>query len=106
MPTMRTSGISMLLVALLLCASVAQSVAQTYNVADLGPLSGNRVSKAYALNNAGEAAGTSSNPTGAIAVLFSGGKATSINTLDRKSTRLNSSHLGISYAVFCLKKKN
>src|SRR5947199_2612996 len=26
--------------------------------------------------------------------------------LDRKSTRLNSSHLGISYAVFCLKKKN
>src|SRR5437899_7596195 len=24
---------------------------------------------------------------------------------DRKSTRLNSSHLGISYAVFCLKKK-
>src|SRR5262245_26884682 len=27
-------------------------------------------------------------------------------TADRKSTRLNSSHLGISYAVFCLKKKN
>src|SRR5436853_4967046 len=26
--------------------------------------------------------------------------------VDRKSTRLNSSHLGISYAVFCLKKKN
>src|ERR1035438_10801774 len=26
-------------------------------------------------------------------------------TADRKSTRLNSSHLGISYAVFCLKKK-
>src|ERR1035441_9803477 len=25
--------------------------------------------------------------------------------LDRKSTRLNSSHLGISYAVFCLKKQ-
>src|ERR1035438_10631973 len=25
---------------------------------------------------------------------------------DRKSTRLNSSHLGISYAVFCLKKNN
>src|SRR5947199_3727179 len=28
------------------------------------------------------------------------------STRDRKSTRLNSSHLGISYAVFCLKKKN
>src|SRR5437899_5466804 len=26
-------------------------------------------------------------------------------SLDRRSTRLNSSHLGISYAVFCLKKK-
>src|SRR5438132_10771404 len=28
-----------------------------------------------------------------------------LNTLDRKSTRLNSSHTVISYAVFCLKKK-
>src|SRR5947199_8095621 len=28
-----------------------------------------------------------------------------IRLQDRKSTRLNSSHLGISYAVFCLKKK-
>src|SRR5215510_14804548 len=27
------------------------------------------------------------------------------STLDRKSTRLNSSHVAISYAVFCLKKK-
>src|SRR5256885_7573174 len=29
-----------------------------------------------------------------------------LNGTDRKSTRLNSSHLVISYAVFCLKKKN
>src|SRR3712207_7310302 len=29
----------------------------------------------------------------------------SLYTLDRKSTRLNSSHANISYAVFCLKKK-
>src|SRR3712207_9003032 len=28
------------------------------------------------------------------------------HSLDRKSTRLNSSHANISYAVFCLKKKN
>src|SRR5205814_5674660 len=28
-----------------------------------------------------------------------------VGGIDRKSTRLNSSHLGISYAVFCLKKK-
>src|SRR5256885_17249711 len=31
---------------------------------------------------------------------------TKLTTTDRKSTRLNSSHLVISYAVFCLKKKN
>src|SRR5205814_2654159 len=31
--------------------------------------------------------------------------AVSDDLIDRKSTRLNSSHLGISYAVFCLKKK-
>jgi len=35
----------------------------------------------------------------AAAVAFSSGSA------DRKSTRLNSSHITISYAVFCLKKK-
>src|ERR1035438_5945662 len=32
-------------------------------------------------------------------------KPKSLFQLDRKSTRLNSNHLGISYAVFCLKKK-
>src|SRR5262245_64982720 len=36
------------------------------------------------------------------AVAAGGGE---IGQVDRKSTRLNSSHLGISYAVFCLKKK-
>src|SRR5437868_11830806 len=29
-----------------------------------------------------------------------------LRSTDRKSTRLNSSHVSISYAVFCLKKKN
>jgi len=38
-----------------------------------------------------------------ISQTFTGTYSTSI--LDRKSTRLNSSHLVISYAVFCLKKK-
>src|SRR5256885_3722898 len=33
------------------------------------------------------------------------GLSVGINLPDRKSTRLNSSHLVISYAVFCLKKK-
>src|SRR5699024_11975276 len=32
--------------------------------------------------------------------------ADQVELLDRKSTRLNSSHVSISYAVFCLKKKH
>src|SRR5438552_14427815 len=62
---------------------------------------------------------TPANITGAVAVLAdpypslripNGGskkqrQGTSLQ-LDRKSTRLNSSHQIISYAVFCLKKKN
>src|SRR5690625_6169366 len=32
--------------------------------------------------------------------------ASNFSVQDRKSTRLNSSHVAISYAVFCLKKKN
>src|SRR5256885_11009971 len=38
---------------------------------------------------------------GAFAVIFS-----AVHPADRKSTRLNSSHLVISYAVFCLKNKS
>src|SRR3712207_7089601 len=34
-----------------------------------------------------------------------GGRRLGTRTKDRKSTRLNSSHANISYAVFCLKKK-
>src|SRR6201989_2303460 len=33
-------------------------------------------------------------------------RSSGVSPLDRKSTRLNSSHVEISYAVFCLKKKN
>src|SRR5437899_3729758 len=36
---------------------------------------------------------------------FTPSATSSLKSADRKSTRLNSSHLGISYAVFCLKKK-
>src|SRR5258705_8012175 len=48
---------------------------------------------------------------GNITVTFSNGRVVIVieplpfEKVDRKSTRLNSSHLGISYAVFCLKKK-
>src|SRR5258708_17610907 len=44
------------------------------------------------------------NMTGDIARLKDG-RLVSISLTDRKSTRLNSSHQIISYAVFCLKKK-
>src|SRR3712207_8936096 len=36
---------------------------------------------------------------------YADGRRTTVGALDRKSTRLNSSHANISYAVFCLKKK-
>src|SRR2546426_9328606 len=39
-----------------------------------------------------------------VDVVVRGGQV--VTATDRKSTRLNSSHLVISYAVFCLKKKN
>src|SRR5258705_3177947 len=42
---------------------------------------------------------------GGPGVVVPGDRAGRRLRLDRKSTRLNSSHLGISYAVFCLKKK-
>src|SRR5436853_1593317 len=41
-----------------------------------------------------------------IAAGSPGRAAAACAALDRKSTRLNSSHLGNSYAVFCVKKKN
>src|SRR5262245_64337000 len=42
---------------------------------------------------------------GVVLIGHSQGSGVLIQLIDRKSTRLNSSHLGISYAVFCLKKK-
>src|SRR5258705_6550795 len=48
-------------------------------------------------------------PTSPLGLLLAasvlGGRPGLAGEIDRKSTRLNSSHLGISYAVFCLKKK-
>ena len=46
---------------------------------------------------------------GILGTAFGGnviGRRASHTATDRKSTRLNSSHLLISYAVFCLKKKH
>src|SRR5256885_16561138 len=44
-------------------------------------------------------------PTDSTSVILSCSNGTTRAVADRKSTRLNSSHLVISYAVFCLKKK-
>src|SRR5256885_10003524 len=43
---------------------------------------------------------------GRTALIYATSQSQSPDMVDRKSTRLNSSHLVISYAVFCLKKKN
>src|SRR3712207_8516672 len=44
--------------------------------------------------------------TSTVSATFTGTRpAPALVAIDRKSTRLNSSHANISYAVFCLKKK-
>src|SRR3712207_7041479 len=45
-------------------------------------------------------------PSAESAAAYCGLAPTEFRSGDRKSTRLNSSHANISYAVFCLKKKN
>src|SRR5256885_5694042 len=50
--------------------------------------------------------GVNSHVEMAYAFTEAGFDAVDVHMTDRKSTRLNSSHLVISYAVFCLKKKN
>src|SRR3989442_2409883 len=56
----------------------------------------------YYANKAAVAAAKAGKPLPDGSVLF----AEVYAAKDRKSTRLNSSHVRISYAVFCLKKKN
>src|SRR3712207_7001669 len=45
-------------------------------------------------------------PRGALRQAVGGRSVATSTSRDRKSTRLNSSHANISYAVFCLKKKH
>src|SRR5256885_7501424 len=61
-----------------------------------------------ALRAAADAVAASGHALGSIVEVGceSGHLSEALPHLDRKSTRLNSSHLVISYAVFCLKKKN
>src|SRR3712207_8335679 len=49
--------------------------------------------------------GSEAPPTGSVGSIRTSAAGAGSDTEDRKSTRLNSSHANISYAVFCLKKK-
>src|SRR2546426_7049032 len=61
------------------------------------------ISRAHGRAETGGAGGARLRPAGGAEEAVRAGDRG--RTIDRKSTRLNSSHLVISYAVFCLKKK-
>src|SRR2546422_2502001 len=63
----------------------------TLSLHDALPISGNGCRSAYSIKK--------------MAVWWTGPPRPGLRSRDRKSTRLNSSHGYISYAVFCLKKK-
>src|SRR3712207_8161519 len=76
----------------------------TLSLHDALPISAARVGAGRRLARQGEAVAG-----GLVAGLLLGplhGGVDGPQLADRKSTRLNSSHANISYAVFCLKKKN
>lgn len=76
--------------------------AQTYTIADLGALPGNTTTKAYGLNNLGQAVGTSDSGA-AIATLFSNGKATNMNTLNASvsvATAISVASQATGYNIF------
>src|ERR1039457_2211820 len=66
-------------------------------------------SQCWSLQNNDCVAVVGGGPAGSFFAIYLLREARRLNRrieVDRKSTRLNSSHLVISYAVFCLKKKN
>jgi hypothetical protein len=76
--------------------------AQTYRITDLGALPGNTTTKAYGLNNLGQAVGTSDSGA-AIATLFSCGKVTNMNTLNASvsvATSISNSSQAAGYNIF------
>lgn len=78
---LRKSVLCMALLPLCYFTGAIPASAQSYNITDLGTLSGDSKSIGMGLNDAGQAVGDSSNPTAAIATLFSSGKATNLGSL-------------------------
>src|SRR5207245_6095285 len=105
---------------LLLCNDTPTATTYTLSLHDALPISeaSRRLVNVAASTSRGRSAARHSsefaaNPTRAAAVSAAGltradavTRPRSGRSADRKSTRLNSSHGSISYAVFCLKKKN
>jgi probable HAF family extracellular repeat protein len=105
---MRSGSAGLLAVAMM--ASTGLSPAQTYHIADLGAVPGQKVSGGYGLNDLGQAAGVSSNPYGDIATLFSNGKAISLGTLEpldiAVATAINGSAQVVGYEPFSSSPNN
>lgn len=87
-----------------LSSGTGQLRAQTYTVTDLGAVAPDVVSAGYGLNGVGQASGTSSNPSGAIDTLFSGGHAFNLGTLEpgdvSVATAINDSAEVVGYEFF------
>ncbi len=87
-----------------LMATAASSQAQTYNIADLGAVSGDSTSVGYGLNGLGKVAGTSSDPSAAIPTLFNSGKAINLGTFEpgdvSAATALNGSLDVVGFEYF------
>src|SRR3984893_3278003 len=86
-----------------LLASNMHAQAQGYKIIDLGTLKGTVKSVGYGLNNLGQAVGVSSNPTAAIATLFSNGTTMNLNTLGADvsvATAVNGVGQAVGYNFF------
>src|SRR5258708_32547898 len=95
-------GRRLFLTVLVLLVSTARLQAQIYGITDLGALPGNSTSKAYGLNNLGQAVGISDSGA-AIATLFSNGTATNMNTLNANvsvATGISGSSQAAGYNIF------
>src|SRR3712207_7690674 len=76
-----------------------------YNYNDLWAIWGEPVKTPLPHISGSDVAGTVVETGEDVTRLRTGDRVVSHSNIDRKSTRLNSSHANISYAVFCLKKK-